>query len=84
MHIAVAIVVNVTPLIGMSQSHSPTSMEVKKRPRTAFTPEQIKRLENEFQKNKYLSVGKRMELSKGLKLTETQVDIDNNGIFDWV
>ena len=45
----------------------------KKRPRTAFTPEQIKRLEGEFAKNKYLSVAKRMELSKALNLTETQV-----------
>ena len=45
----------------------------KKRPRTAFTPEQIKRLESEFAKNKYLSVAKRMELSKSLNLTETQV-----------
>ena len=47
----------------------------KKRPRTAFTPEQIKRLEGEFSKNKYLSVAKRMELSKALNLTETQVII---------
>ena len=46
----------------------------KKRPRTAFTPEQIKRLESEFAKNKYLSVAKRMELSKSLNLTETQVN----------
>nr|CAB3225071.1 Nkx-C transcription factor protein [Phallusia mammillata] len=49
--------------------------EVKKRPRTAFTPDQIKRLESEFHRNKYLSVGKRMELSKALKLTETQIKI---------
>ena len=49
------------------------NQQLKKRPRTAFTPEQIKRLEDEFQKNKYLSVGKRLELSKALKLTETQV-----------
>nr|AAW24455.1 CG13424-related protein 2 [Oikopleura dioica] len=47
----------------------------KKRPRTAFTPEQIKRLEAEFSKNKYLSVAKRMELSKALNLTETQIKI---------
>lgn len=47
----------------------------KKRPRTAFTPGQIKKLETEFQRNKYLSVGKRMELSKTLKLTETQIKI---------
>ena len=45
----------------------------KKRPRTAFTAAQIKALESEFEKNKYLSVSKRMQLSKHLKLTETQV-----------
>lgn len=47
--------------------------ERKKRPRTAFTPAQIKSLEAEFEKNKYLSVAKRLQLSKSLKLTETQV-----------
>ena len=47
----------------------------KKRPRTAFTAAQIKALESEFEKNKYLSVSKRMQLSKQLKLTETQVKI---------
>uniref|UniRef100_H2YHJ3 Homeobox domain-containing protein n=1 Tax=Ciona savignyi TaxID=51511 RepID=H2YHJ3_CIOSA len=61
---------------GMSNYHiESTQIEVKKRPRTAFTPEQIKRLEAEFHRNKYLSVGKRMELSKALKLTETQIKI---------
>lgn len=49
--------------------------ESKKRPRTAFTNEQIKALESEFQKNKYLSVSRRVELSKSLKLTETQIKI---------
>ena len=48
----------------------------KKRPRTAFTAAQIKALESEFEKNKYLSVSKRMQLSKQLKLTETQVNIE--------
>ena len=47
--------------------------ERKKRPRTAFTAEQIKDLEAEFTRNKYLSVAKRTELSQRLKLTETQV-----------
>ena len=47
----------------------------KKRPRTAFTNEQIKELETEFNKNKYLSVSRRMELSKSLSLTETQIKI---------
>lgn len=46
--------------------------ERKKRPRTAFTAAQIKSLEGEFEKNKYLSVAKRSQLSKNLKLTETQ------------
>jgi hypothetical protein len=48
----------------------------KKRPRTAFTAAQIKALESEFERNKYLSVSKRMQLSKQLKLTETQVKKD--------
>lgn len=51
------------------------SSELKKRPRTAFTNEQIKALESEFQRSKYLSVARRMELSKSLKLTETQIKI---------
>ncbi|KAL2713333.1 homeobox protein MSH-D-like [Vespula squamosa] len=46
--------------------------ERKKRPRTAFTAAQIKSLEAEFERNKYLSVAKRLQLSKTLKLTETQ------------
>ncbi len=47
----------------------------KKRPRTAFTAAQIKALEQEFERNKYLSVSKRLQLSKQLKLTETQVEL---------
>ncbi|CAG0886386.1 unnamed protein product [Darwinula stevensoni] len=49
--------------------------ERKKRPRTAFTASQIKTLEAEFERNKYLSVSKRIQLSKALKLTETQIKI---------
>ncbi|XP_063905521.1 homeobox protein HMX3-like isoform X2 [Zophobas morio] len=49
--------------------------ERKKRPRTAFTAAQIKSLEAEFERNKYLSVAKRCQLSKTLKLTETQIKI---------
>ncbi|XP_046744158.1 homeobox protein MSH-D-like [Diprion similis] len=49
--------------------------ERKKRPRTAFTAAQIKSLEAEFERNKYLSVAKRLQLSKSLKLTETQIKI---------
>ena len=36
-------------------------------------PFRSKALETEFEKNKYLSVSKRLQLSKQLKLTETQV-----------
>ncbi|XP_022244032.1 homeobox protein ceh-30-like [Limulus polyphemus] len=52
-----------------------SSEERKKRPRTAFTATQIKALEAEFERSKYLSVSKRMQLSKTLKLTETQIKI---------
>ncbi|XP_064598547.1 homeobox protein Hox-B7a-like [Liolophura sinensis] len=47
----------------------------RKRPRTAFTADQVKELEREFQVNKYLSVSRRVELSQALGLTETQVKI---------
>ncbi|XP_070499164.1 homeobox protein MSH-B [Chironomus tepperi] len=47
----------------------------KKRPRTAFSASQIKSLECEFEKGKYLSVAKRTSLAKSLNLTETQVKI---------
>ncbi|XP_046404189.1 barH-like 1 homeobox protein isoform X2 [Ischnura elegans] len=49
--------------------------ERKKRPRTAFTAAQVKALEAEFERSKYLSVSKRLHLSKTLKLTETQIKI---------
>ena len=45
----------------------------KKRPRTAFSTEQVRSLEQEFHRNKYLSMAKRMEMSKQLGLTEQQV-----------
>lgn len=47
----------------------------KKRPRTAFSASQIKALETEFERGKYLSVAKRTALAKQLRLTETQVII---------
>ncbi|CAH0552120.1 unnamed protein product [Brassicogethes aeneus] len=58
-----------------SYSDSKSEDDRKKRPRTAFTAAQIKSLEAEFEKNKYLSVAKRCQLSKTLKLTETQIKI---------
>ncbi|CAD6998608.1 unnamed protein product [Ceratitis capitata] len=47
----------------------------KKRPRTAFSASQIKSLETEFERGKYLSVAKRTALAKQLHLTETQIKI---------
>ncbi|KAG8231131.1 hypothetical protein J437_LFUL010457, partial [Ladona fulva] len=56
-------------------SASGSTEERKKRPRTAFTAAQVKALEAEFERSKYLSVSKRLHLSKSLKLTETQIKI---------
>ncbi|XP_068749236.1 homeobox protein pnx-like [Montipora capricornis] len=47
----------------------------KKRKRTAFTGSQVKELEGEFRRSKYLTISRRTELSKSLKLTETQIKI---------
>lgn len=49
----------------------------KKRPRTAFSAEQVRSLEQEFQRSKYLSVSKRTEMSRQLGLTEQQVTLDH-------
>lgn len=49
----------------------------RKRPRTAFSQDQVRSLESEFSRNKYLTVGRRVELSKELGLTENQVMITN-------
>ena len=46
-----------------------------RRPRTAFTSQQLLELENQFRMNKYLSRPKRFEVATNLMLTETQVSI---------
>ncbi|KAK5966473.1 Homeobox protein ceh-12 [Trichostrongylus colubriformis] len=46
-----------------------------RRPRTAFTSEQLIELERQFSENKYLSRPKRYQLAQELCLTETQVKI---------
>nr|DAA03140.1 TPA_inf: HDC11617 [Drosophila melanogaster] len=43
-----------------------------RKPRQAYSASQLERLENEFNLDKYLSVSKRVELSKSLSLTEVQ------------
>ncbi|XP_061726331.1 homeobox protein Hox-D1 isoform X1 [Cydia pomonella] len=44
-----------------------------RRPRTAFTSQQLLELEKQFRMNKYLSRPKRFEVATSLMLTETQV-----------
>ncbi|XP_055628947.1 ventral anterior homeobox 2 [Toxorhynchites rutilus septentrionalis] len=57
------------------ESSAGTNDDRKKRPRTAFSAAQIKALETEFERGKYLSVAKRTALAKTLQLTETQIKI---------
>ncbi|KJH44390.1 homeobox domain protein [Dictyocaulus viviparus] len=44
-----------------------------RKPRQAYTAVQLEKLELEFQSDKYLSVQKRIQLSRSLNLSETQV-----------
>ncbi|CAD5216134.1 unnamed protein product [Bursaphelenchus okinawaensis] len=49
--------------------------EEEKRPRTAFTPEQLERLKQQFQNNRYLTEKRRQELAHELGLNESQIKI---------
>ncbi|XP_034138276.1 protein zerknuellt 1 [Drosophila guanche] len=46
---------------------------VDRKPRQAYSSKQLDRLEHEFKLDKYLSVSKRIELSRSLLLTEAQI-----------
>ncbi|XP_036429792.1 homeobox protein engrailed-1a [Colossoma macropomum] len=46
-----------------------------KRPRTAFTAEQLQRLKTEFQLNRYISEQRRQTLAQELNLNESQIKI---------
>ncbi|KAG8320707.1 Homeobox protein ceh-19 [Homalodisca vitripennis] len=46
---------------------------IDRKPRQAYSAKQLERLEAEFKEDKYLSVSKRVELSKALNLTEVQI-----------
>lgn len=63
-----------TPLLNLSQlligAHV---LDKTRRPRTAFTSQQLLELENQFRASKYLSRPKRFEVATSLMLTETQV-----------
>ncbi len=47
----------------------------EKRPRTAFTSEQLARLKQEFDENRYLTEKRRQDLAQDLKLHENQIKI---------
>ncbi|CAF1341354.1 unnamed protein product [Adineta ricciae] len=63
-------------LSSTSYQGSPISYYGKsRRPRTAFTSQQLLELEKQFRENKYLSKPKRFEVATSLMLSETQIKI---------
>ena len=58
----------------MSSRASSSSLE-DKRPRTAFTSDQLKRLRQEFTANRYLTEERRKNLCSELGLSENQLKI---------
>lgn len=46
---------------------------IDRKPRQAYSTLQLERLECEFKQDKYLSVSKRLDLSRNLNLTEVQI-----------
>ncbi|XP_056146003.1 motor neuron and pancreas homeobox 1-like [Lampris incognitus] len=65
----------VIPRLGDAAPAQPGLLGKCRRPRTAFTSQQLLELENQFKLNKYLSRPKRFEVATSLMLTETQVKI---------
>ncbi|XP_074653705.1 homeobox protein Ht-En-like [Tubulanus polymorphus] len=67
----------------MSYFSGPRSRKVKKRdrkpdekrPRTAFTNDQLQRLKKEFEENRYLTEQRRQDLAQELQLNESQIKI---------
>lgn len=47
----------------------------QRRQRTTFSSDQTLRLEVEFNRNEYISRGRRFELAESLQLSETQIKI---------
>lgn len=62
-----------TNIAGTSSGKRSRKPGVDRKPRQAYSAKQLEKLESEFKHDKYLSVNKRMELSKGLNLTEIQI-----------
>ncbi|ESO96401.1 hypothetical protein LOTGIDRAFT_115738, partial [Lottia gigantea] len=48
-------------------------VNIDRKPRQAYSSKQLENLEAEFKADRYLSVSKRIELSKSLELSETQI-----------
>jgi homeobox protein HB9 len=69
--------IQVTKFINFSfkKGNSSYSTKSSRRPRTAFTSQQLLELEKHFKENKYLSRPKRFEVATSLMLSETQVKI---------
>jgi hypothetical protein len=59
----------------ITKGHSQRYKSFKKQIRTAFSQDQIQHLENEFHKNHYLTINKRVEMSVKLSLSENQIKI---------
>lgn len=64
---------NAGPRSRKPKKNNPTKED--KRPRTAFTAEQLQRLKNEFQNNRYLTEQRRQALAQELGLNESQIKI---------
>ena len=68
--------INVSCLFTISGPHLPEFLlpfRKPKRIRTAFSPSQLLKLEQAFEKNQYVVGAERKELAKNLNLSETQV-----------
>lgn len=68
------------PVVSAAQAQS-NLLGKCRRPRTAFTSQQLLELEHQFKLNKYLSRPKRFEVATSLMLTETQVKYNNVSFF---
>nr|XP_033328778.1 segmentation polarity homeobox protein engrailed-like isoform X2 [Megalopta genalis] len=64
-----------TRRVKRSDSRGTSGTPEEKRPRTAFSGEQLSRLKREFAENRYLTERRRQQLSRDLGLNEAQIKI---------